>query len=301
MLKEKDLDIVLIGTPDHWHALELIAAVEAGADVYCQKPISVDIAEGQAMLAAARKHKRVVQIGTQRRSTPHLMEAKSRSSKGHAGQDRDGRDLLLLPDARDGQSAGHGTAGILDYEMWTGPAPDAALQLAGASAKLARVHGIRQRNRRRHVRPHARHDALDDGPGLAENRVTPPAASTSTKQSKANISDTQTRDVRIPRSAGHLAASHVGRNARRVCLSARKEPTSRRWPIRRYPWGATFYGDKGTLEASVMGYTFTPHGKGDTIHKDVVYELEQYPEDKTEKDLEKHVAPAIRGHMRTSW
>ena len=55
---------------------EQLAAVEAGADVYCQKPISVDIAEGQAMLAAARRTKRVVQIGTQRRSTPHLIEAK---------------------------------------------------------------------------------------------------------------------------------------------------------------------------------------------------------------------------------
>src|SRR5258706_7984324 len=78
MLKEKDLDIVLIGTPDHWHALPMIEAVKAGADVYVQKPISVDIAEGQAMLAAARKHNRVVQVGTQRRSTPHLAEARDR-------------------------------------------------------------------------------------------------------------------------------------------------------------------------------------------------------------------------------
>src|SRR5256885_15206427 len=51
MLKEKDLDIVLIGTPDHWHALQMIAAVEAGADVYVQKPISVDVREGEAMVA----------------------------------------------------------------------------------------------------------------------------------------------------------------------------------------------------------------------------------------------------------
>ena len=78
MLKEKDLDIVLIATPDHWHALPMIAAVEAGADVYVQKPISVDVTEGQAMLAAARKHERVVQVGTQRRSTPHLIEARDR-------------------------------------------------------------------------------------------------------------------------------------------------------------------------------------------------------------------------------
>src|SRR5207244_1793050 len=78
MLKEKDLDIVLIATPDHWHALPMIAAVEAGADIYVQKPISVDIVEGQAMLAAARRHGRVVQVGTQRRSTPHLIDARDR-------------------------------------------------------------------------------------------------------------------------------------------------------------------------------------------------------------------------------
>src|SRR5215831_16993719 len=81
MLKEKDLDIVLVGSPDHWHALPMIAAAEAGADVWVQKPISVDVAEGQAMLAAARRTKRVVQVGTQRRSTPHLIEARDRIVK----------------------------------------------------------------------------------------------------------------------------------------------------------------------------------------------------------------------------
>ena len=88
MLKEKDLDIVLIATPDHWHALPMIAAVEAGADVYVQKPISVDVAEGQAMLAAARKHKRVVQVGTQRRSTPHLIEARDQHRQAKASSAR---------------------------------------------------------------------------------------------------------------------------------------------------------------------------------------------------------------------
>src|SRR5258708_26045445 len=78
MLKEKDLDIVLIGTPDHWHALPMIEAVKSGCDVYCQKPLGVDVTECQAMLAAARKYGRVVQIGTQRRSTPHLVEARDK-------------------------------------------------------------------------------------------------------------------------------------------------------------------------------------------------------------------------------
>src|SRR6476619_5114419 len=77
MLRQRDLDIVLVGTPDHWHALPMIEAVKSGADVWVQKPISVDVVEGQAMVAAARKHKRVVQVGTQRRSTPHLIEARN--------------------------------------------------------------------------------------------------------------------------------------------------------------------------------------------------------------------------------
>src|SRR4051812_47853881 len=124
LLKEKDLDIVLVGTPDHWHALPMIAAVEAGADVYVQKPISVDVVEGQAMVAAARKHKRVVQVGTQRRSTPHLIEARDRVIKegklGKVGlveiycyyhmRARENPPDTMPP-------------GYLDYEMWTGPAP----------------------------------------------------------------------------------------------------------------------------------------------------------------------------------
>lgn len=63
-------------------------------------------------------------------------------------------------------------------------------------------------------------------------------------------------------------------------------------------WGLTLYGDKGTLKASVWNYDFKPLGQGQPIHRDVTYEFEQYPEDRTEKDLETHVAPAIRGHMK---
>jgi predicted dehydrogenase len=102
------------------------------------------------------------------------------------------------------------------------------------------------------------------------------------KGSKANITDTQTAtfdydDVKI-------IWQH------------------RTWgdpPDPKYPWAATLYGDKGTLKASVYSYDFIPTAKGQQpIHQDVVYELEQFPEDKTEPDLEKHCAPAIRGHMK---
>ena len=76
LLAENALDIVLIGSPDHWHALQMIDAVKAGAHVYVQKPISVDVLEGEAMVAAARKYGKTVQVGTQRKSTPHLIQAK---------------------------------------------------------------------------------------------------------------------------------------------------------------------------------------------------------------------------------
>src|SRR5690242_4974062 len=123
MLAEKDLDIVLVVTPDHWHALPMIAAIEAGADVWVQKPISVDVVEGQAMVAAARKHKRVVQVGTQRRSTPHLIEARDQILReGKLGKIGlveiycyyHMRARTNPPDEKPPEN--------LDYEMWTGPA-----------------------------------------------------------------------------------------------------------------------------------------------------------------------------------
>src|SRR5690348_16538538 len=78
LLAEHKPENVLVATPDHWHALPMIDACRAGADVYVQKPISVDVVEGQAMLAAARKYGRTVQVGLQRRSTPHLLEARDK-------------------------------------------------------------------------------------------------------------------------------------------------------------------------------------------------------------------------------
>ncbi|MBW8884978.1 MAG: gfo/Idh/MocA family oxidoreductase, partial [Planctomycetia bacterium] len=78
--------------------------------------------------------------------------------------------------------------------------------------------------------------------------------------------------------------------------------THRSWgnpPDPKYPWAMTLHGDKGMLKASVMSYDFYPTGKNEpSIHKDVVYEREQYPEDVGEKDIELHAAPATRAHMR---
>src|SRR5262245_52811945 len=124
MLVQKDLDIVLIATPDHWHALPMIEAAKSGADIYVQKPISVDIVEGQAMLAAARKYQRVVQVGMQRRSTPHLITARDRII-------REGKlgkvayvEIYCYYHLRASENPSDVAApDYLDYEMWTGPAP----------------------------------------------------------------------------------------------------------------------------------------------------------------------------------
>ncbi len=282
MLKEKDLDIVLIATPDHWHALPMIEAVKSGVDVYVQKPVGVDVTEGAAMLAAARKYNRIVQVGTQRRSTPHLIEARDEIiNTGKLGKVAfveiccyyHMRTRENPPDTNPPEN--------LDYEMWTGPAP------------------MRPYNKL--VHPRSWRAFMEYGNGIVGDMAIHmfdmtrwmlglgwPKQISSTggifmdKNSKANITDTQT-------------ATFDYEDLRIVW-------THRSWgdaPDPKYPWAATFYGEKGTLKASVMGYDFIPSDKKEqAVHRDVTYELDKYPEDNTEKDLEKHCAPAIRGHMK---
>ena len=282
MLKEKDLDIVIVDTPDHWHALPMIAAVQAGADVWVQKPVSVDVVEGQAMLAAARKYNKVVQVGTQRRSTPHLIEARDRIVReGKLGKVGVVEIYCYYHMRNDSNFPDSAPPDYLDYEMWTGPAPklpyNQIMHPRGWRAFNEYGNGI--------VGDMCVHmlDMVRWMLGLGwPKSIESSGGILVAKNTKANISDTQTAtfdygDLKIlwqHRSYGDAA-----------------DP--------KYPWGATLYGDKGTLKASVMGYDFIPAGgKGESIHKDVTYEFEQYPEDKTEAELERHVAPAIRGHMK---
>jgi predicted dehydrogenase len=280
MLKEKDLDIVLIATPDHWHALPMIAAVQAGADVYVQKPISVDVIEGQAMVAAARKHKRVVQVGTQRRSTPHLIEARNTIVKeGKLGRVAHAEVYCYYRGGRQ-KVPNIAPPDYLDYEMWTGPAP------------------MRPYNSL--VHPRSWRSFVEYGNGIIGDMC-------------IHMFDTVRwmldlgAPLRVSSSGGILMYPDCTPNTPDTQIATfdygdlQVVWTHRIWgeaPDPNYPWGLTLYGDKGTLKASVMGYDFIPLGEGKPVHKDVTYELEQYPEDKTEKDIEKHVAPAVRLHMK---
>jgi predicted dehydrogenase len=282
MLRERDLDIVLVATPDHWHALPMIEAVRSGADVWVQKPLSTDIVEGQAMLAAARKYKRVVQVGMQRRSTPHLVTARDRVIReGRLGTIGLVEIYCYYHMRATGNPADIQPPDYLDYEMWTGPAAmrpyNPLVHPRSWRAFMEYGNGI-VGDMCVHMLDMVRW-MLDLG---MPTRVSSSGGILVDKASKANISDTQTATFDF----GTLPVVWAHR-------------TYGDAPDPKYPWGATFYGDKGTLKASVMGYDFVPtDGKGPAIHEDVVYELERFPEDKTEKDLERHVAPAIRAHMK---
>lgn len=123
MLAKEKPEIVIVATPDHWHPLCCIAAVEAGAHVYVEKPIGHTVAEGRAMVAAARRHDRVVQVGTHRRVSPHNVSGMEFLKSGKAGKigmvrafvHYGGGPGTVVPDSEPPQG--------LDWEMWCGPAP----------------------------------------------------------------------------------------------------------------------------------------------------------------------------------
>ncbi|MDB6124606.1 MAG: putative dehydrogenase [Pedosphaera sp.] len=124
VIERKDVDAVLVATPDHWHALPTVYACQAGMDVYVEKPLATNIDEGSAMLEAAKRHHRVVQMGTQWRSGSHYKEAVEFVQSGKLGKISIVRGWTYLdwlggvgnpPDAA--------CPATVDYDMWLGPAP----------------------------------------------------------------------------------------------------------------------------------------------------------------------------------
>jgi predicted dehydrogenase len=281
MLKEKDLDIVLVATPDHWHALPMIAAVEAGADVYVEKPISVDVIEGQAMVAAARKHGRVVQVNTQRRSTPHLIEARDRIIReGKLGKVGLVEVYCYYHMRNPSNPPDTDPPDYLDWEMWTGPAPlrpyNSIVHPRGWRAFTEYGNGI-MGDMCIHMLDMTRW-MLDLG---WPKRVSSAGGILVDKKSRANISDTQSATFDY----GDLQIVWQHRT-----WGQANDPE--------FPWGATFYGDKGTLKADVNKFAFTPQGANKpTLTGNALFEYDKYPEDEKEKDLERHVASAVRGHV----
>ncbi len=280
MLADHAFDLVLIGTPDHWHARQAIDAMAAGAHLYLQKPVSVDVLEGEAIRSAARKYNRKVQIGTQRRSTPHLMDAKERIiDQGLLGNVSHVEMCCYYHMRRDGNPPEEPVPDFLDYDMWTGPAP------------LRPYDGL----------PHGSwwRTFMEYGNGITGDmcvhmfdtvrwllqlgwpkRVSATGGIYVQKGGKSTIADTQTA---------------VFEYEELNCVWQHRTWGTPTDP--EYPWAFIIYGDKGTLKGSVMKYEFIPVGKGERITKEVVYEREAFPEDVGEPRIELHVAPATRRHM----
>jgi len=128
LLEDKAIDAVVIAVPNHWHALATIWACQAGKDVYIEKPFSYNIWEGSQMVAAARKYGRMVQVGTQSRSSPALRQAFQYLSSGQLGAIRCARAIVYRP--RDGIGKVSGPTPVpatVDYDLWCGPAPKTPL------------------------------------------------------------------------------------------------------------------------------------------------------------------------------
>ncbi len=127
LLADKDIDFVIIGTPDHWHCLQLADALMAGKDVYCEKPLANSMQECRIMLDVVGKSNRVVQIGQWQRSQPHFVDAINFVHSGKLGEIRLAKawayqgwmnPVPILQDQKTPQG--------VDYSMWLGPAPERA-------------------------------------------------------------------------------------------------------------------------------------------------------------------------------
>lgn len=249
MLANGPHDIVIVATPDHWHALPAIAAMQAGADVYLEKPISYDVIEGEALVAAARKYNRVVQVNTQRRSTRCLAEARDkyiRSGKiGTIGLVEaysylTGRPPGVLPKAN--------PPAYLDYDLWTGPAP------------LLPFYSVDESKVWRAFKEYGNGQIGDLGVHMFDcvrwmmDLGWPQSISSSggiyvDRNATANISDTQKSVFRYP----DLDVSWEHRTWGAAPI-----------PMRHWTdlWGARFIGKNGTLNITILGYEYTPADGG---------------------------------------
>jgi predicted dehydrogenase len=124
VIERKDIDVILVCTPDHWHALPAIAAMQSGKDVYVEKPLATSVLESKAVRDVARSTKRIVQMGTHWRSGPHYAEAVEMVRAGKIGKVRQVRCFAYLDWVTDcGSPADSPVPAGVDYDMWLGPAP----------------------------------------------------------------------------------------------------------------------------------------------------------------------------------
>ena len=165
VIDRQDIDAVLIATPDHWHALPTVLACQAGKDVYVEKPLATTIDEGRAMLTAAQRHDRIVQMGTQWRHSTSYAQAVDYVRSGKLGPVSLVHVWVYLDWIGDiGTPADAPVPAGVDYDMWLGPAPQRRVQSQPVSFQLPLVLGLRRRADDGLGRAHAEHRVLGTRP-----------------------------------------------------------------------------------------------------------------------------------------
>jgi predicted dehydrogenase len=250
MLAASTPDIVIVATPDHWHTLPALAAIQAGADVYLEKPISVDVIEGEALVAAARKYNRVVQVNTQRRSNPLYVEARDKYLRsGRLGKIGLVETYSYLQARPTGVIPETKVPAHLDYERWAGPAPKlpfrAILEERGwrsfqeyGNGQIGDL-GVHMIDKVRWLLGLGWPESVQSTGGILADQ--PPWSST--------ISDTQRSVFRYP--GLNVSWEHRTWGASPI--------PQRHWSDQ---WGARFIGDKGTLNLTMLECVFTPADGG---------------------------------------
>jgi predicted dehydrogenase len=281
MLASHHFDIVIVATPDHWHALPAIAAMKAGAHVYLEKPITVDVAEGKALVTAARHFNRVVQVGTQRRASPPHAEACRLVREGRLGkigfvelhgfyhQRKAKFDAIATPPK------------TLDWNFYCGPAPLVAYR--------PDIHPINWRAFREfgngYVADLGVH-FIDTVRWMLElswpKRITSVGGVYVDRASAATVVDTQTAQWEYED----------------VLVSWR----NREWgEIPEGPggaWGAKLYGEKGTLSLGSLTYDFVPLDGGQKLSGDLSAEQNKFPNDSQLLRTDRELVALTRPNMR---
>ena len=268
-------NIVIVGSPDHWHALHAIGAMQSGADVYCEKPACHTVDEGAAMRTVARKLGRVVQVGTQRRSTPHVNRAKEFLQSGALGTIGQVKTCCYYTMRATANPPDSPAPPTLDWDLWCGPAPllphNTVYHPRQWRAFNEFSNGI-VGDMFVHMLDTARYLMGFGWP----RRVTSTGGIYVQKSAKANVPDTQTIDLDY--GAFNLTWDHR-------TYGAPDDPE--------FPWAVEFYGDKGVLKLDVDKWAFTPHGDGKprTDRADLNKEL-------ADKDQPANIVPAGLNHMK---
>ena len=156
VLDRKDIDAVVIATPDHWHAIPTIMACQAGKDVYCEKPLTHRIAEGRAVVNAAQKHKRVTQMGNLIHAGENYHRVVEIVRSGVLGTITKTRVWMAADRSGLGKPADGDPPPGCDYDFWLGPAPKRRVQPQPVHLQLALVLGLRRGLAHRLLLPHRR-------------------------------------------------------------------------------------------------------------------------------------------------